>query len=331
MTKRLDARRLATLLALTLGAWAVVATVCTLSGSTGGFGRVTTSVARLRLQRNVLPASMIGAALAAAGVAYQAVLRNPLADPYLLGVSSGATLAAYVWRLPLAAAVPWLAGSSPHAVAMLGAAVAVGVVLIASRRHGRVDPVTAVLSGVIVNALCGSLFMLLNAVYRDAPGGGGMLTFLVGDLQPSVSTRDLGISAGIVAAGVACLVPLAARLNVVRLGEDEAASLGVNVHRVRWLALAVASLMTAAAVAISGPIGFVGLVCPHIARFFVGNDNRRLIVVATGVGACLLALADLLTRHLLADDRLGVLVPVGVITSLAGAPFFLFLLLRGRR
>ena len=331
MTARFDARRLAILALVTLVVWLAVATVCTLSGSTGGFGHVSGSVAWLRLQRNVLPASMIGAALAAAGVAYQAVLRNPLADPYLLGVSSGATLAAYVWRLPLATAIPLLAGSSPHAIAMLGAALAVGVVLIASRRHGRIDPVTAVLSGVIVNALCGSLFMLLNAIFRDAPGGGGMLTFLVGDLQPSVSTRDLNISAAIIAVGFACLVPLAARLNVVRLGEDEAASLGVHVHRVRWLTLTVASLMTAAAVAISGPIGFVGLVCPHVARYFVGNDNRRLLIVATGVGASLLALADLVARHLLADDRLGVLIPVGVITSLAGAPFFLVLLLRGRR
>ena len=331
MTGRLDARRLTILIVTTVVIWLIVATLCTLSGSTGGFGHLNADVIGWRLGRNVLPASLIGAALAAAGVAYQAVLRNPLADPYLLGVSSGATLAAYVWRLPVAAAVPVLAGSSPHAVAMLGAALAVSVVLVASRRGGRIDPTTAVLAGVIVNALCGSMFMLLNAIFRDPPGGGGMLTFLVGDLQPSVSKRDMAISVTIVALGVACLLPLAARLNAVRLGDDEAASLGVRVHRVRWLALAIASLMTAAAVAISGPIGFVGLVCPHVARYFVGNDNRRVLIVATGAGASLLAMADLLARHLLADDRLGVLVPIGVITSLAGAPFFLLILLRGRR
>ena len=285
----------------------------------------------MRLTTNVLPASLIGAALAAAGVAYQAILRNPLADPYLLGVSSGATLTAYLWRLPVIATIPIIGATSPHAFALLGAALAVGVVLIVSRRGGRIDPVTAVLAGVIVNALCGSAFMLLNAIFRDPPGSGGVMTFLVGDLQTAVSQRDVWISAVLILGSLAALVPMAASLNVVRLSEDEAAALGVRVHRTRWLALGLASLMTAAAVAISGPIGFVGLVCPHVARWFVGNDNRRLLVVSTALGASLLSMADLLERLLLADDRLGTLVPVGVITSMIGAPFFLVLLLRGRR
>ena len=328
---RLDARQAIRLLAFALAIWLAAAAVCTLGGSTGRFGEVSWQTAIGRLTTNVLPASLIGASLAAAGVAYQAVLRNPLADPYLLGASSGATLAAYVWRLPAIAAIPLLGGLSAHAFALAGALAAVGIVLVAARRGGRIDPVTAVLAGVIVNALCGSIFMLLNAIFRDAPGGGGMLTFLVGDIQTSVARGDVWISAALAIGSIAALAPFAAQLNAVRLSEDEAASLGVRVHRVTWMALGLASLMTAASVAISGPIGFVGLVCPHIARWFVGNDNRRLLIIATAMGAALLTLAELLERLLLADDRLGTLVPVGVITSLVGAPFFLVILLRSRR
>jgi iron complex transport system permease protein len=302
-----------------------------MGGSTGRFAEVDWVTAKSRLAIHVLPASLIGAALAAAGVVYQAVLRNPLADPYLLGASSGATLAAYLWRLPAVAAMPFVVTSSPHLFSLGGALLAVGVVLGTARRGGRIDPVTAVLAGVIVNALCGSMFMLLNAIFRDSPGGGGLFTFLVGDVQTSVAKIDLWLSAGIVLVSFVFLIPMAAQLNAVRLSEDEAAAMGVRVHRTRWVALGLASLMTAAAVAISGPIGFVGLVCPHIARWFVGNDNRRLLIVGTALGASLLALAELLERLLLADDRLGTLVPVGVITSLIGAPFFLVILLRSRR
>jgi iron complex transport system permease protein len=327
--KRLDGARFARLIVIAVGVWVVAAVVCTLGGSTGSFGQVSGSIARLRWTTHVLPASLIGASLAAAGVAYQAVLRNPLADPYLLGASSGAMLATYLWRMPLVAALPWVGGWSPHAFSLTGALLAVGAVMCVARRGGRIDPVTAVLAGVIVNALCGSAFMLLNAIYRDLPGSGGMMAFLAGDIQTSAATRDVWISGILCGGSLLALVPLAASLNVIRLSEDEAASLGIRVHRVRWIALGLASLMTAASVAISGPIGFVGLVCPHIGRWFVGNDNRRLLIVSMALGASLLALADLLERVLL--DRLGTLVPVGVITSLIGAPFFLLLLLRGRR
>ena len=331
LAKRLDAARWFGLIVVALLLWAAAATVCTLGGSTGTFGVVSYNTAVGRLMTNVLPASLIGASLAAAGVAYQAVLRNPLADPYLLGASSGATLASYVWRLPFVAAIPLVGGLSAHAFAMIGALLAVGVVLVTARRGGRIDPVTAILAGVIVNALCGATFMLLNAIFRDAPGSGGILTFLVGDVQTSIARREVWISAALAIGSMLALAPFASQLNAVRLSEDEAASLGVRVHRVRWMSLGLASLMTAAAVAISGPIGFVGLVCPHIARWFVGNDNRRLLIVATALGAAMLALAELLERLLLADDRLGTLVPVGVITSLIGAPFFLVILLRSRR
>ncbi|MGC4031416.1 MAG: iron ABC transporter permease [Tepidisphaeraceae bacterium] len=313
--KRFDGVAFLRLLGIALVVWIIAATLCVLGGSTGRFGVVSFDTGVERLTTYVLPASIIGAALAAAGVAYQAVLRNPLADPYLLGVSSGATLAAYVWRLPLAAAVPWIAGSSPHLFALAGSILAVAAVLGVLRRSGRIDPTTAVLAGVIVNALCGSAFMLLNAIFRDPPGSGGMLTFLVGDIQTSAAKRDVWLSTAMMAAGIVALWPLTTSLNAVRLSEDEAASLGVNVHRARWLSLGIASIITAAAVAISGPIGFVGLVCPHIARFFVGNDNRRLLIVSVALGASMLALANLLSRMLLGTS-VGTLVPVGVITSM---------------
>ena len=329
--RRLDAAAWLRLVGVSVLLWAAAAGVAVLGGSTGSFGHVGRDVAAGRWATHVLPASVIGAGLAAAGVTYQAVLRNPLADPYLLGASSGATLAAYVWRLPVVAAIPVLGALSPHAFALAGAVAAVAVVLGVARTRGRIEPVTALLAGVIVNSLCGAVFLLLNAIVRDLPGSGGALTFLVGDVQANAGATDLRITNGLVLASFVVLVPLLAKLNAVRLSEDEAASLGVGVHRVRWLALGAASLMTAAGVAVSGPIGFVGLVCPHVGRWFVGNDNRRLLPVATALGAALLCLADLLERLLLADDRVGTLVPVGVITALLGAPFFLVLLVRGRR
>lgn len=329
--KRFDWPALSRLLALSALAWAVVAVLCTLVGSTGHAGLPSNAVFWLRLNDHVLIASLVGAALSAAGVTYQAILRNPLADPYLLGASGGATLAAYAWRLGAFGGSMVAAAVSPQVAALVGSIAAVAIVLAAAGPRGRLEPVRAILVGVVVNSLCGSGFLLLNALFRDLPASGGVLTFLAGDIQTTASHGQVVTAALTVAAGWIALLAMTPLLNVVRLSEDEAASLGLRVQRARWTGLITASVITAAAVAVSGPIGFIGLICPHVARWLIGNDNRRLLPVATAMGAIALALADAIARLLLANDRVGTLIPVGVITALVGGPFVLVVLARMKR
>lgn len=282
----------------------------------------------------VLLASLVGAALSAAGVAYQAILRNPLAEPYLLGVSSGASLAAYLWRFP---ALGLALGATGVAItqqlfAFAGALGAVAIVFVLATRRGRVEPVTLLLVGVIVNAVNGSIYLLVNALAKDMTGGsGGEVAFLVGVIQTNLEPRQVVTTALVVAAGWIVLAYLSGQLNAAVLSEAEAESLGVRIHRLRWATLLTASLMTASAVAISGPIGFVGLVAPHLARLVVGHDQRRLVPIATAIGAALLVLADAASRLLAMDALAGSVLPVGILTGLMGGPFFLLLLWQTRR
>lgn len=329
--KRFDGPQILRLLTASLLIWGVAAIVCVMVGSTEVGWPSTWATAKLRLMSYVLPASLIGAALAAAGVAFQAILRNPLADPYLLGTSGGAMLASYMWRLPAIGGVWWIAMLSPHSFALVGALGATSIVLLLAGLRGRIEPVTAILVGAIINSLCGAAFILLNSIYKDLPGTGGPLTFMVGDIQTTASPVHVLISAVTIVVGWLVLMAMTPALNVIRLSEDEAASLGVRVQRTRWGGLLIASLMTAAAVAISGPIGFVGLICPHVARWFCGNDNRRLLMIATALGAAVLSLADALSRYLLSVKHVETVLPVGVITAILGGPFFLVILLRSRR
>lgn len=302
-------------------------------GSTGYFAAPGNPEAwRFRLEL-VVVASLVGAALSSAGIAYQAVLRNPLAEPYLLGASTGASLAAYLWRLPavgaaLASLHPLLGAISQPAMAFAGAVLAVAIVFALAVHRGRIDPLRAILVGVIVNALLASLYLLLNELIKELPGSGGTMSFLVGSVQTSVARGQLLAATVLIVVGWLMLLALAPALSAAQLGDDEASSLGVRVHRLRWVALAAGSLVTAAAVAISGPIAFVGLVCPHAARRLVGHDTRRLLPVATAIGAAALVLADAAARWLGHAERLGVVLPVGVLTSLLGGPVFLWLLAR---
>jgi iron complex transport system permease protein len=176
----------------------------------------------------------------------------------------------------------------------------------------------------------GSLFLLFNAIFRELPGSGGMLTFLVGGIQTSLHPAQIVAAGGVIAVGWGILLGMSGQLSVATLSESEARALGVHVQRLRWTALIVASLMAASAVAISGPIGFVGLVCPHLGRLMVGNDQRRLLPVATALGAGLLALADAASRSLAGTSGVQTLLPVGVLTGLLGGPFFLILLWQRR-
>lgn len=332
MTPRLSASVLAGLLGVSFCLWGAVASACLLVGSTG-IGVPTAAQLAPRLEV-VMLASLVGAALAAAGVVYQAVLRNPLADPYLLGVASGATLGSLLWRFPALTLLPWLAAAGQQAAALLGALAAVAVVFAAGARRGRLEPVTLLLTGVVVSSLCGAVLLLLVSLRPEllTSTGGGAASLLIGGLQTNLTLPLRLGAAAVVGVGFVVLMLLASPLSVAMLSDAEAESIGVRVDRLRWVALITASLVVAAAVAVSGPIAFVGLICPHLARRLVGPDPRRLLPVATALGAALLAAADALCRVLSQEGLLGTVLPVGVITSLLGGPFFLLLLLRqGRR
>lgn len=314
-----------TLLVCAIG-WSAVAALCLMVGSTGTFGWPDPATLPFR-REPVLLASLVGASLAAAGVTYQALLGNPLADPYLLGTSSGAMLASYLWTLPAFTTVAAVWAIGQQAMAFIGALVAVGVVLAIAGRRGRLEPVTLILVGVIVNAVCGAVFLLINSIVKDPASRGGPLDFIVGGLQTNLQQWQMLASSAVLLVGWVVLAVIGGQLNVGSMEEGEAASLGVRVNRLRWVGVVVASLITASAVAVSGPIGFVGLICPHLGRLIVGGDVRRLLPVATTLGAVMLCLADAAGRRMLADGWLGTYLPVGVITSLLGGPFFLVLLL----
>ncbi len=330
-----SASRLLLTLSLCVIAWALIATACMFVGSQGQVGWPADPFVRDFRREIVLTASLVGAALAASGVAYQAILRNPLADPYLLGVSSGASLAAYLWRFPFVYAIVGalpasLAAASQQLFVFVGALVSVAIVFLLASRRGRLEPVTLLLVGVIVNSVNGAIFMLLNFVFKDISASGGGLAFLVGAMQTTILPEQLIAALIVITLGFFVLMFLTAKLNVAGLSTAEAASMGVRIHALRWGVLIVASLVTASAVAISGPIGFIGLVCPHLARLIVGSDHRKLMPVATALGASLLTVADAASRRLAQGDAAGTWLPVGVLTGLIGGPFFLVLLARRR-
>jgi iron complex transport system permease protein len=328
--QRFSPRQLILTLAISLIVWIAVATPCLLVSSSGLGWPENYDQFKIRRQ-HILIASLVGAALACAGVAYQAILRNPLADPYLLGVSSGAMLASYIWRFPVFATIAMIAFSaSQQLFAFAGALVSVAIVFALSSRRGRLEPVTLLLVGVIVNAINGSIFLLLTTIQPQLLAqGGDRSDFLVGNIQTNLLRAQINTAAVICGFGFVALLGVAGRLNVAGLSEGEALSLGVRIHRLRWIGLLTASLMTASAVSISGPIGFVGLVCPHLARLIVGHDVRRLLPLSAAMGAGLLALADALSRGLI--PALRTWPPVGVLTGLMGGPFFMYLLWRQRR
>ena len=309
--------------------WAVVAAICLLVGPRAWGWPHVPFIREERLSA-IAVASLVGGALSAAGVTYQAVLRNPLAEPYLLGVSGGASLLAYLAAISTGALAAWLQPLGQQSASFVGAVAALAMVLLLSNRRGHLEPVTLLLVGVIVSAICGAVYLLVYHLNLRAEGfgTGGPFRFLVGAINTNLTRRQIAIAAGLIALGCAGLLFLSGQLNVAMLSEGEAQALGVRIHRLRWIALITASLVTAAAVAVSGPIGFVGLVCPHLARLIVGTDPRRLLPVAIAFGASLLAAADAVSRA--ASPLTRGPLPVGVLTGLLGGPFFLFLLWRGK-
>jgi iron complex transport system permease protein len=272
---------------------------------------------RLRLARTAL-CVVAGTGLSAAGVIFQAILRNPLAEPYVLGVSSGAGLgAAIAIVLGLNAAGAWML----PATAFAGALGTILLVYALARMPGGTAPVqTLLLSGVVVNAVLGSVLMFVVSV---APSEKlhSVIWWLLGNLQV-FDWGLLRIVSAVVVAGLAVSVLCARDLNLMALGEEPAAHLGLDVEWTKKLFFLLASLMTGATVAACGLIGFVGLIVPHTVRLVVGPDHRRLVTASALSGAAFLVLADSVARTIIAPQE----VPIGVITAILGGPFFLGLL-----
>jgi iron complex transport system permease protein len=276
----------------------------------------------IRLPR-VLLAALCGGTLAFSGAAYQGVFRNPLADPYLLGVGAGAGFAA-AGALVAGLPVEVLGFSVLPLVAFVGAMAAMLTTYGIARSNGQTPNTTLILAGVAVSSIAVSGISYLMLL--DQRNTVAILTWLLGGFNDS-SWREVGIFLPY-ATLAAIVIHLHGRLlNVLQLDEGEAQQAGLNVERTKGLVLLAASLATAAAVSVAGIVGFVGLISPHVVRLLIGPDYRKLLPVATLAGATFLVLADLGARTVIRPSEL----PVGVITSLVGAPFFLFLLRRQRR
>lgn len=273
-------------------------------------------VLQLRLPR-AINAFTTGALLALAGALMQVLLRNPLADPYVLGISGGAAVAA------LGAVLLGIAGLWLNAAAFIGALISMLLVFGLARGAGAWSSTRLLLTGVIVAAGWGALIGFLLTVSPDAQLR-GMLFWLMGDLG---GAEAYGLGMVTLVVGLALCLPLARNLNVMARGELTAQALGVPVARLRWQLYALASLLTAVAVMTAGSIGFIGLVAPHVLRLAVGNDQRILLPGAALFGGSLLLLADTVARTALAPQQL----PVGVVTALLGVPLFLYLLARTER
>ncbi|ADV65906.1 ABC-type transporter, integral membrane subunit [Deinococcus maricopensis DSM 21211] len=274
----------------------------------------------IRLPRVVLGA-LIGAGLAVAGAAMQGLFRNPLADPGLLGISSGASLAA---ALSIVLGVHVFGAYTLPVAAFVGSLLATAAIYLLAQERGRLSVPTMLLSGIAVNALCGA--------------GTGLMTFLATDEQlRSITFWQLGSLGGatwpavlsaapFILSGVLLLPLLARALNALMLGESGAAHLGVPVSAVKWTVVGLVALSVGAGVAAAGAIGFVGLVVPHLIRLLVGPNHRTLLPASALLGATLLVLADLLARTIVTPAEL----PIGIVTAFLGAPFFLFLIRAGR-
>ncbi|MBT3193038.1 MAG: iron ABC transporter permease [Verrucomicrobia bacterium] len=317
---------------LVIGAVPVVGLLCLLFGASGlGVPDLNDQMGRaifgLRMNR-VLTAFVVGAALSCAGCVFQALLRNPLAEPYVLGVSSGAALGA-AGAILLGAGSGLMLAALPCA-AFLGAGVTMGLVLLVAGGVGA-SIYSLILSGVIVSAIASSVLMFLVAT-ASSEGLHSVVWWMLGNLQPT-SSGLLATCAAIVAVGIAGVWWLASDLNTLTLGRDTAHHVGVRTRFATLMGLLLATLVTSAAVAVAGLISFVGLIVPHAVRSIIGPDHRRLIPVSALAGGAFLAVCDAVARTVLPVlSGQPIEIPVGVLTALCGGPFFLFILkFRGRR
>lgn len=276
----------------------------------------------IRLPR-VLLAAVVGAGLSVVGVAIQALVRNGLADPYVLGISSGASVGAALVLL-----LGVLSGLGIYALsagAFLGALLATAVVFLVAQRGGRLSPLRLILTGVSVGYVLSALTSFLLFQSPDAEQVRSVLFWLLGSFAQA-RWSQLTLPAAAVLAGCVLLIARGRWLNALVMGQDTAVTLGVDVRRLGIELFLVTSLMTATVVTVSGAIGFVGLMMPHAVRLLVGADHRRVLPIAALLGASFMIWVDVVARTLVAPEEL----PVGIITALLGGPFFLLLMRGGR-
>jgi len=298
------------------------------AGSTGGgFGAVLRSLAgggedkllhdiiwRLRLPRVVL-AALLGATLSLGGLVFQALLRNPLAEPYILGVSGGSAIGAIIGILMGLARFPgvWL-------TAFAGSLATLGVLFLMAPGRSFVRANTLLLSGVMVNAFCAAVIMFLVSMAQDSRLH-NIIFWLMGDLAAATNAKVGGLALTV----IPCFVLIFTRshaMNLLALGSDMAHSMGVNIRRTTALLLAVTSLMVSATVSYCGLVGFVGLVMPHMLRLILGPDHRVLAPACILGGAAFMVVCDVLARTLPSQGEM----PVGVVSAMIGAPLFIYLL-----
>ena len=274
----------------------------------------------IRLPR-ILLAGAVGTALGTAGATYQGLFRNPLADPYLIGVAQGAALGAVAGFL-----LPWTFGGNYliPILAFCGAIAAVSVVYLIARVGKTLPMTTLILAGVAIGSLLMSITAFLTMISADKVRS--ILSWMMGNFSNS-NWDQLKIISPYVLVGLVVIFLFARPLNVMQLDEEQAQQLGINVERTKIILLAAATLITAVAVCFVGTIGFVGIIVPHIVRLIWGPDHRLLLPLSAVTGAILLILADTASRTLMAPSE----IPVGVITAFVGAPFFLFLLRRTKK
>ncbi|MBV2365566.1 FecCD family ABC transporter permease [Streptomonospora nanhaiensis] len=279
-------------------------------------------VVTARLPR-VLLAALVGAGLAGVGLVLQTLVRNPLADPLLLGVSSGATFGAVV---VVVFGVRLFGGQSLPATAFLGALAALVAVYLLARTGGRISTLRLILSGVVMAEVLSAAAALVIMTSGDPHAAALVQRWTLGGLG-GTTWATLPAPAAAVAVSTLVVAAQTPALNVFALGEETATGIGLNVGGFRAAMFVVVSLATGVLVAVSGPVGFVGLMMPHIARMLVGPDHRRALPVAVLLGAPFMVLADLVARTLARPEE----IPVGILTALCGAPFFLWLMRRGTR
>jgi iron complex transport system permease protein len=300
---------------------AVSVTASEMFDAIAGRGNPTTIaiIQELRLPR-ACQAALVGAALALSGATFQALLRNPLAEPYILGVSSGAAVGAVltvvtglaariIWALPLAA----FAGAVLSMVVVLRIAYGVGRTL---------DTRVLLLAGVVLSAFLAAVIWLV-LTFADTESVRSAIFWMMGS-HANASWRSVGILAVCLVPSLVVLFALARPLNLLAIGEPTAAYLGTSVERTKLIAFGTASLLAAASVSVSGTIGFVGLVVPHTVRLIWGSDNRTLLPCAALLGAAFLLVADTLARSVAGANEL----PIGIVTALVGVPCFVWLLRR---
>jgi iron complex transport system permease protein len=289
-----------------------------LAGRAGAESVESVVTLQLRLPR-VVAAALAGGALAVAGVAFQALTRNPLAEPAVLGVSSGAAFGVVLAQIfGLGLSVLQALGVAVFAFA--GALLAAGAVYLIARVPGGLSIQTLLLAGVIVGIFFTSAITVLISIV-DFNRLGGVVHWLLGNLAP-IPPASLALFALLALAGFWLILRSARELNLLALGEEAAVQLGVNAARLKQRVFVAAALLTGTVVAFTGPIGFVGLVVPHMLRGVLGQDNRLLVPTALVAGGIFLLAADTLARNVVAPAELS----VGVITSFCGAPFFVYLL-----